>query len=432
MTSQTIASAVSGESTHDPVEDALRSSLLEKIKIGDLPEIEKTINILKANSEIQKFKVEKQKAAQEAEKVRVDATLAARQLRHAVLNSIVAPLVPIASLLAVGVTLWVSTQQMGISNDQARQKSVDDKIAREETYWRAFLDELDKSTPDKLYSSPTFVARLKTFAAAGGHNTELPDITKKLMIGFSSFPAFQDMWKLQVKAVNDDNIDYVLELAKAKQQQWNFASNECGRFPVPTNSLPEDSLYTYLGACSSKYTQDQLGKAFPNPEQLKALLALRDGFTSTTSIVFFLSENISAYLRERSTTKTGPKELDLSNIAFLDADLQDVDFSKADLTQTLFSTNLLKGAILQPRKLTFDFRGATWWDAQSIDQLLLADAIVYSYPEQNSVNYPPGYKITYDEYAKNVARLCTSGMTACSKRCLRFGSGEPPTDQECN
>ncbi len=57
---------------------------------------------------------------------------------------------------------------------------------------------------------------------------------------------------------------------------------------------------------------------------------------SVNSIQWFLSTEIADFLRQTSTKDKGGKPYNLSNIAFINANLDGVDFSQMNLSQTLF------------------------------------------------------------------------------------------------
>jgi hypothetical protein len=86
---------------------AIESALTNLERSGDLAEAERVLNVIKIESEIKKIDADKIKADQDAKKVAIDASLAAKQQRHALLASMVAPLVPLTSLLTVIVTLFI-------------------------------------------------------------------------------------------------------------------------------------------------------------------------------------------------------------------------------------------------------------------------------------------------------------------------------------
>jgi hypothetical protein len=170
-----------GDTQADPIDEAIKSALANLKGGDDLTEIERTLNLVKLGSEIRKIDSERTKADQDAKKAAIDASLASRQMRHSLIGSMLAPLVPLTSLATVMVTLYVASEQMHITRDQAREKIVEDKVVRDEASWKAFEDELNKSSADALYATGTFVSRLRAFDAAGNHKVPLKDITKQFM-----------------------------------------------------------------------------------------------------------------------------------------------------------------------------------------------------------------------------------------------------------
>ncbi len=416
--------------TPDQVDEIIYS-VFERLRDSrDVDDIEKALNLAKTNSEIKKMRAEGAKAEADARKAALDARLSEKQMRHALLGAMFAPLVPLASLLTVIVTLFVSSEQMRSSSQLALQKLSEDKVVREEASWRAFEEELDKSQPDKLYSSPTFLSRLRTFAASGTHDQQMQDITRQFMIGLTSDYAFQAIWKIHFKD-RSINIDQVVELARAKKQQFNQMVSDCKQIKKPSN-FSDDIVWGYIGACSPKYSIEELTNSISDPSVLKITLLLKDSIWSVSSTLVFISQEIAGYLHSSSNGTQGPKEIDLSNINLQFSDLDNVDFSKIDLRQTSVIASTLRGAILKPKAGDpYDFRGSTWWDASEIDQKIIPTLILNFYPERPEHTYPQSYSITKEQYAANVARLCTQKLKLCSNECLRFGSEPAPSDREC-
>jgi uncharacterized protein YjbI with pentapeptide repeats len=395
---------------------------LSKLKATtDLEELERVLSAVRAGSEIQKLNAERVKAERDAVKSAIDTELAPKQLRYSFITSMFSPLVPIASLMTVIVSLFISREQLQQSAIQNAQHIAEERSARDEASWRSFEDEIDKSTPDKLYSNPTFLSRLRDFSGSGGHVEQVSDISKQLMIGLTSASAFQDLWKLEFKNVTADNVDKVIEMARAEKLRYDQAVNDCGKIKTTDVSVRNDVSFGYMGLCSPTYTDDELVKTVTDNAVLRSLLAARVNIANITSNQILLSNVISAYMREHFDKNGGAKELDLSNVLFLDADLSDIDFSKVVLTQVAFGRVIFSGAILTSKTITNDFRWSTWWDAAAISQVVLPDLIRFAYPERPGMLYPASYKISFDDYVEKVANLCTSKLKVCSKTCLPFG-----------
>jgi hypothetical protein len=180
----------------DPLSSIVESAS-KKLKQSDDPaETERSINILKTAAEVQKLDAERLKAEQEAKKLYVDAALAGKQLRLSYLSALFAPLVPIASLLTVAVTLIVAALQTKQAGEIEAQKLVTDGAVREAASWESFRSTFDTSAADNLYSKPTFVSRLREFASVDNHRQALNDIARPFLADLSSSAAFQVVWSI--------------------------------------------------------------------------------------------------------------------------------------------------------------------------------------------------------------------------------------------
>jgi hypothetical protein len=120
----------------DTTGEVIQSLLMRLKDNNDLTELERTLNLAKLHSEIQKLDSEKRKADEDAKKSAVDASLASKQLRHSLISSMLAPLVPLTSLATVIVTLYIANTQTHVARDQAREKITEDRAIREEANGR--------------------------------------------------------------------------------------------------------------------------------------------------------------------------------------------------------------------------------------------------------------------------------------------------------
>jgi Pentapeptide repeats (8 copies) len=414
--------ALSGNQQPSDATSEIIQSLLTRLKGNtDLAQLERTLNLAKLHSEIQKLDAEKRKADEDAKKSAVDASLASKQVRHSLTSSMLAPLVPLTSLATVIVTLYIANTQTHVARDQAREKSIEDRLIREEASWKAFEDDLNKSFADALYATGTFVSRLRTFDASDSHKLQLKDINKQFMARLSSDSAFKDMWKIAIKNTTEDNFETVVDLARGKKYQFDRIVADCAEIKIPPGTLSEDIVWNYLGACSPKYTQEEISTAISDPSLQRRVSTLRESMNSVSSIQWFLSLEIGNFLRKTSTREKGGKPYDLSNVTLHGADFDGVNFSQMNLSQTVFSTSTVNGAVLTAKTMTYDFRGTPWWEADIVDQAILPWLITYHFPYNPAEQLPSGYKITADEYQAKIGRLCTEKMIACSQGCLRFG-----------
>lgn len=419
----------------DRISEAVDAALKSMESTQDLSSVERALNIAKLAAEIKKAEADRLKLEQDARKISIDAQLSAGQTLNASRTALAALLVPAASFLTVVATLIAASWQIWSSNERslkeaqlARQAA---KEAREEADWGAFEAILDKDTADRLYASPTFTARLRSFATTGRYDQQLLDITKKFMIQLSSPSAFQDIWKIAFKEAGDGNIDSVVEMARLKSDRE--IPNKCKAWSGRLNfkNMPTDP-WSEWGICSSVVTHDDLVNQIKDPKDQDEGWKLHQALANDGSFKFFLSDQIAGYLRRKSNKATGPRILDLSNVYLLWANFENVDFSGVNLTGTTFDRASLKGAILRPKDTApaaVYFLGVPWWEAEAIDLPLLIPMVVNAYPGKGILPY--GYDIAYDEYVNKVQALCQNKLQICAKKCLRYKTMPFQNSPEC-
>jgi hypothetical protein len=417
----------------DPLDEKINTALSSLNSVNDPAKLAEVLGIVKTGYEIQKTKADTLKVEEDTRKTAIDGRLAAKQSWGAILT----PLVPLASVLTVFATIFINNQQLRSANEQAERKYLDDKTAREQANWKEFEDALDKDTPDKLYSSSTFVSRLRIFSTGGKHDAELLDITKQFMLRLSSASAFKDIWKITFKEANSENIDQVVELARGIRRDYDSLISECKSANVANKFDPTDDRWIeYMGSCSPTITDDEVTKKYSDASELKRVKTLRQKENDNSSLQYFLSTEISNFLQKESNKQTGSKNIDVSGIYFLAAHLENVDFSQINLTGTAISVSSLENAILAPKGVTFDFRNSDWWNVEKIDQEILKQAIASAYPIDSSnpalFNIPKEYSVSEDEYRAKIAKLCTKNMKICLPECLRFGSRASIGDPKCD
>jgi hypothetical protein len=421
----------------DPISAATEAALKHIQSTDDLGSIESALNIVKAASEIKKLEADRLNLEEDSRKTAVDAQLSATQTRNASRTALAALLVPAASLLTVVATLIAAGWQVRSSNERSANEAVAAreaaKEAREAADWAAFEAILDKGAPDALYESPTFTARLRSFAMSGRYDQQLLDITKKFMIKLTSASAFQDIWKIAFKEAGDNNIDSIVEIARIKTDISDIRSkcqSESSRIKFTT--MPADPWGVEWGLCSSAVTLDYFKTQVKDPKDQDSAWKLHQEVYNRGNVLSFVGNQVAAYLRRNSSKATGSRPLDLSNVRLLWGDFENVDFSSVNLTGTVFDGAFVRGAILRStvtQAATTTFVGTPWWDAEAIDLPLLNTLIGSSYPGSGVL--PGGYDISYDQYVNNVQRLCQNKLRICAKECLRYKTMPFSNAPEC-
>jgi hypothetical protein len=401
----------------------------------DADNAEKSLTLLKLAAEAEKLEAEVDKAKHEARKIEVDASLASRQLRLSFLSAMTSQLVPLAALLTVAVTFYGSYQQSQQVRILEAAKVAADQAAQERLAWETFKGDFDRVSADDLYKRPTFVARLKAFVASGKHSSEVFDISRPLLGDLTSKSAFVEIWANTYKTVNSDNFANVIYIARTQRNRWFKIMQDCSIIPIPPNtSLSDNDAQGWgMGPCFTGYRRNDVLQAYADkPELTKKIMELREQVIGTDSIIPFLSDAISAYLREDA--KTGVKQYDLSEITFSGSKLDGLDFSKSNLNQSRFFRTSVAGAILtgERSQMTNEFQETAWWEAAAIEESVLRDLITYAYPGSSTQRfYAVWSSLTEDVYRRHIARLCTSRAVWCDKTCVRFGPSTEPLTETC-
>jgi hypothetical protein len=405
---------------------------LEKAQTDQM-DAEKLLSLFKLGAEAEKLEAEKNKATQDAAKVAIDATLAAKQLGLSYLSTLTSQLVPLAALLTVAVTFYGSYQQNKQTREAEITKLAYEEQTRQRLEWEAYKNSFDNLSADDQYKKPTFVSRLKIFIASGKYASEISDIRTPLLGDFTNKSGFLEVWSNTFKELNEDNFQQVIDVARAQKNKYNRALLECGLIPIPPNSaIPIQKPWAALGPCVNSYPSELVAQAYNDkPELSKRVSVLRDQAFGQTYIMGFLSEKIGAYVKATSTAKN-PKPYDLSEINLGGVNLDGVNFSKMNLSQTKFYQSSIKGAVLSlpTNKSSYDFQGTAWWEVASIDQTVLRFLIANSYPgsAQHLYAAPAFEAITEDRYKALVQGLCENKSGWCDKSCIKYDSSKevPP------
>ena len=152
----------------DPITAEINSELARLLSSQSSGSVQQSLDSLKSASEIRKSNADRLKSELEAKKIAIDAHLATKHAYGSFLNAMLSPLVPLASLLTVAVSLYIGNQTVRSAQQQAQTKADEDKIEREEIRWKEFAESLEKaSDADKLYKGGTYVTRLRAYSKPG-------------------------------------------------------------------------------------------------------------------------------------------------------------------------------------------------------------------------------------------------------------------------
>src|SRR5205085_1993119 len=201
------------------------------------------------------------------------------------------------ALLTVAVTVFIASQKIKLANEQALRKSSEERTLREEVNWKAFQDELDKNSPDKLYNTTSFMPRLRSFITAGNHREEMIEITKSLLSGVSSPSALLAIWSISFSTIGLQEIGRVIEVSRGQKRKLEQLERECQKVRVTGSPLPEDRSWAWMGACSYKHSTADLERSLPDASAVDKVLELKELLKSNYAIQIFLSSRIADYMK---------------------------------------------------------------------------------------------------------------------------------------
>lgn len=417
-------------SLSQPSDSADAERLLNMLKVG--------AEVQKANAEIGKLEHEAKKAEQEASKAAVDAALASRQMRLQLISTLVAPLVPIAALLAVVATLYSSHQTLSETRSSDERRTREAAKDKEKLEWETFATTFNEGGLERVLTRPSLILKLSSYSKLPEYRKQLVLLSRSSFATMSSSDTFRETWSSIFGEVSDENFDTAVFVAKTHRRSYEEAVSECGKIIVPPDKFPEYQQFKSFGPCINALNRDAVIELYADePETAKKVGLLKDRTLSESTIVYLLSEAISSYLRKNSGASPGGKELDISSMTFNNANLSNVDFSKMRLLQTDFFLSDVQGAILTAPtdKMTYSFRGTAWWEAAAIDQKVLGWLVANSYPGSSPQSFSrTGQAVTVaiseDQYRKEIGRLCTSQAPVCSPSCIKYGAEAPAKMQE--
>lgn len=341
------------------------------------------------------------------------------RLEH--LKSLAALLVPLASLLALPVSIVVGGLQIRSTQDQARETikaSQDQAIAQsEDTQWRDFVKSVSRP-PEQIFADATIAPRLKEFEASRRYGLTAREIAITLMGRAVNKESFYQLFNYVFPRADDDNLDQAMELSRDIYSTKHSLEEECAAMysTVKVYGCAEGDNDAQVDSIlhGAKDVQQSTIQRFTTLRQ--ALLDL--GYESSYLSAAF-AQAIRDRLGGRQAARRAPRKgLDLSNAVLMSIDLSGVDFSAANISGTVFDTVNLKGADLRARKAeNVEFRGSNWWDAKAIGAQMLLEVIQYNNPMYSSdivlSTVPGGDEATRTRYVEKVQRLCAASGAAC-------------------
>jgi uncharacterized protein YjbI with pentapeptide repeats len=328
-----------------------------------------------------------------------------RTYRLEYIKSLSAILVPVVSLLALAGTVIVQIKQTETTRQQI-----------EDSEWRDLLSSL-RGSPNAVYTDLTIAPRLTSFASSPAYGDQAKAIAIRFMGHLSNLDGFQDLFGYVFPMVDDKNVRAILDVARSLTKSKRALENRCSEIVGDTGSNPKLPILSACGESIDDKTFQQLTQDSDVGDIARKVSESRQSINTLNQEAQFLTDKLTNFLRLEYGLKDHgqPREtrLDLSDTFITNTDLSGVDFSKDNISNTIFDRVILSGSDLRTSKFEgVELRASNWWDAQTIDSGLLVYAIE---------NYPPYFikdvslpiEITEQDYKKKVKDLCDRNHIQC-------------------
>ena len=362
------------------------------------------------------------KSVAEAKNAELTARNKDGELKLEKFKSQVALMVPLVAFLALFGTTYAQYKQIEAGRQQL-----------EDTEWRDLLSSL-KGGSDSVYSDLTVAPRLRSFFGSASYQTQAKSIAERMMGRISNPEGFADLFASVFGEVDRQNIGSILDIFRTLVTSRRTLISQCDAI-YNGASVPFIMQLTDCGIHVDEKHANELLKQFNVAPQITELRRSEDRLQLELGT---MNRKLGAFLRANYQQPRDPRRapsLDLSATDFIDTDMSNLDLTDFDITGGIFDRVNFSGTIINPKHRTSgvmpgisgsvdqpDFRGSTWWEAQSIEPTLLA-FLIQRYPPYNFdyTVYPSGYAITRAAYEPKVAALCAKAGIVCPSP-LRFGA----------
>jgi hypothetical protein len=315
----------------------------------------------------------------------------------------------LASLLAIVATVYFQQKQLATTIETTRQQI-------EDSEWRDLLSSL-KGSSDAVYTDLTIAPRLTSFASSPTHGNEAKQIATRFMGHLSNVDGFRDLFGYVFPAVNNDNIQAVLDVARSLTKSKRTLEEQCDGIIADTDTKVDASNLFGCGEALDDKSFQKLIQQKNIKELVMKMSEPRKSLMTFNREADFLGNKLVTFLRLKYNVNQtdNMQPLNLSNIFLFYLDFSNLNLSKFNIAGTIFDTINLERADLRTSLFNgVEFRASNWWDVQDIDPKLL----VYAAKNYPTYNYRdpglPTYSLpTLDDYKRKVKELCLHMNIGC-------------------
>jgi hypothetical protein len=372
--------------------DELRSLAIARAKqTGDLTDLEKAATISKAIAEERKATTELSNAD--------------RSFRLTRLQSLLAGMLTIISVLGLTATSVYNIAQLENTRNQT-----------ETTEWRELLTSIQKSNekPNGIVDDITIPLRLRSFASSVKYKNEARTMAAVVMGKMADPEGFNQLFDFIFTESGIQDLDTMILIAREQAQSSKRIDATCKSESERVNF----GSFGIQNVCWAGYTEKQL-LSFGLTENDKAMFELKRKYNAIGVQISFISPKIAEHLRRENPVK---RQIPLRGLYLFSVDLSKVDFHNIDISYTFFDSVNFSRAILQPNGHDGAlFSASNWWDAEIADPKLLNILLSYFYPRRSeSFNSYIVKRPTRQQYTKSVLDLCVRSNMTCNEADLIF------------
>jgi hypothetical protein len=217
-------------------------------------------------------------------------------------------LVPVVSLLAIVGTVYFQQKQLATTIETTRQQI-------EDSEWRDLLSSL-KGSSDAVYTDLTIAPRLTSFASSPTHANEAKQIATRFMGHLSNVDGFRDLFGYVFPAVNNDNIQAVLDVARSLTKSKRTLEEQCDGIIADTDTKVDASNLFGCGEALDDKSFQKLIQQKNIKELVMKMSEPRKSLMTFNREADFLGNKLVIFLRLKYNVNQtdNMQPLDLSNI----------------------------------------------------------------------------------------------------------------------
>jgi hypothetical protein len=350
-------------------------------------------------------------AAAERQKYLTEASLS----RYEGLKSFATLVVPLISIVTLGITVYIQSAQL----TETRNQLAVSREANEDTQWReAMKTYAEAGKEGNFVAGVAAAAMMKNFLHSPRYGSQARDMALLLMPKIADMDSFVDLFTAVIGNPTPADLEAMITLSRQLNNAYDETTDLINTAETQDRARksagPSLNLSPFFGREPSPSPSSALSSIISPVDQLKHMHAAME------RQVDFLSQKIAGVLSREP--KAGA-HLDLHGAWIRSVELSRVDLSGADLTDAVLNSVTLDGAILAAivKYARSNWADTQWWAADEISGPLLQNLMQNAFPYRNGdAAYEPANP-TREDYVRRIKELCAKARIDCPANRILFG-----------